>query len=80
MTEYEWTACNDPVPMLDLLRWQATDRKLRLFAVACCRHIVVFAEILATPKLEIGSGIRPVQAAKTSLERPYCCTLVTLDP
>ena len=41
MTEGEWTACNDPVPMLDLLRWQATDRKLRLFAVACCRHIHV---------------------------------------
>ena len=41
MTESEWLTCTDPVPMLDLLRWQATDRKLRLFAMACCRHIPV---------------------------------------
>ncbi len=39
MTEDEWMACTDPGPMLDFLRDKATDRKLRLFAVACCRDI-----------------------------------------
>jgi hypothetical protein len=40
MTEDEWLACEDPFEMWTfLLRNQATDRKLRLFAVACCRRL-----------------------------------------
>jgi hypothetical protein len=39
MTEAEWLACADTSPMLDFLRTSATNRKLRLFAVACCRRV-----------------------------------------
>lgn len=39
MTDAEWLACADPEPMLESLRGTAGSRRMRLFAVACCRHI-----------------------------------------
>jgi len=38
MTAKEWLECNDPTPMLELLRPQASERKLRLFASGICRR------------------------------------------
>ena len=39
MTEAEWAVCADPKSMLKSLRDFASERKLRLFACACCRHV-----------------------------------------
>ena len=39
MTEVEWMTATDPRPMLDFIGAQASQRKLRIFAFACCRSV-----------------------------------------
>ena len=49
MTEAEWLACPDPAPMLEFLRGKVSDRKLRLFSLACVNR---FQPELADPCME----------------------------
>lgn len=39
MDEAEWLRCTDPYPMLAFVKGKASERKLRLFALASCRRI-----------------------------------------
>jgi hypothetical protein len=39
MTEAEWLVCTDPQKMLKSLRRKSNERRLRLFACACCRLV-----------------------------------------
>jgi hypothetical protein len=39
VTEDEWRTGNDPLPLIEFLWGRSSDRKLRLFAVCCCRLI-----------------------------------------
>jgi hypothetical protein len=42
MTEQDWLEATDPLPMLDFLKDKTSERKLRLFSVACCRRFWPF--------------------------------------
>ena len=54
MTEAEWLAATDPRPMLDSLRGKASERKLRLFAAACCRrNWHALSEDVSRPGVEV---------------------------
>jgi hypothetical protein len=46
MTEKQWWRSADPRPMVELVRGRAGERKLRLFACACCR---AYPAVLADP-------------------------------
>jgi hypothetical protein len=39
MTEAEWLTCADPFSMLAFQRDRASERKMRLFGVGCCRRL-----------------------------------------
>lgn len=56
MTEREWWACTSPLKMLLFLRGKVSERKLRLFAAACCRTI--------WPLLPPGRGEHAVEVAE----------------
>jgi len=95
MTEQEWLECTDPTPMLEFLRGKASERKLRLFACACCRSIwhhfhdewrrfVEIAELFADGKVDCSMLARQRELAYETMCESVSSSgtmpwLVTLD-
>ena len=68
MTEKQWFRCHYVEDMLDHLADKATNRKLRLFAVACCQRI---AHLLIDPRSQEAVRVaeRLAEGEKRSAER-----------
>ena len=83
MTEQEWLQATDPNPMLEFILGKASDRKLRLFSVACCRRIwnllfdersrkaVEVAELLADGHPTLRQPLQVYEAASDAADR-FC--------
>lgn len=68
MTESEWRTCTDPKPMLEFLRGKASDRKLRLFAVACCRLVLKKVRVSPVAEHEVDVAERYADGAASTEE------------
>jgi hypothetical protein len=67
VTEAEWLACADPAAMLAHLRGRADDRRLRLFAVACCRRVQHIYDAAARNAIDVAE--RMADGLATNAER-----------
>jgi hypothetical protein len=71
MTENEWLAHDDPVPMLEFVASRAGDRKLRLFLCACCARVLESSARRGgtTPASHRAWGMRTLWSALRTVER-----------
>jgi len=77
MTEAEWLTWDDPRGMLAMLRDRASNRKLRLYACACCRRLDRLMsdprnqEHLAVAERAADGGVTAAELAQKSRARPW---------
>jgi hypothetical protein len=71
MTEREWLLGTDPAPMFNLLDADVGDRKLRLFAAACCRGIWHLIPQPERARVEVAERVADGLASRNDLCPPY---------
>lgn len=71
VSEDQWTACPSPLWMLERLRGQVSNRKLRLYACACCRLLrrASLEEPRCREAVEVAEQYADGQANAEELER-----------
>jgi hypothetical protein len=84
MNRTDWLSSNDPMPMLDWLLAQpvvGNERKLRLFACACCRRLE--ATLRGHEQWlvrEIERGEQMAEAGRLSIAKPHLGRSAVLSP
>jgi hypothetical protein len=70
MTEADWDTCTSPEAMLAFLRGtgKASDRKLRLFAVACCRRFFRWTSEAFQGQLDVAERYADGRATRGELK------------
>ena len=69
MTEEQWLTCTDPTLMLEFLQGKVSDRKLRLFAGACCRGLLGANNEYARQAVEVVELFADGHSNKAALKR-----------
>jgi hypothetical protein len=90
MNRTEWLGCHDPMLMLGAVRQRASDRKLQLFARACCRRAadlfapdhaaqarLLFEDDSETGWTASGAPLAPEPTDPFILELAFCLTDVS---
>jgi hypothetical protein len=85
VTEAQWLACTDPMPMLEFLRGKASNRKLRLFAVECFRRVLRFRaeerhRLAVQVKERYVEGQATQQEVGTAIDGEYDDPYYAVDP
>jgi hypothetical protein len=71
MTETEWRECDHPEAMLNAVAGRASDRKLRLFAVACCRRLNHLLKESSRSALIVAERFAEADASAEALEEAH---------
>jgi len=69
MDAARWLACTDPMPMLEFLCSKVSGRKLRLFAVACCRRVSHMLTAEAREGVELAEHVAEGLADSTECKK-----------
>src|SRR5437660_343132 len=68
MTKHEWAVSDCPYTMFQFIRREASKRKLRLFAVACCRRIwLLLPEECCRKAIEVSEWYADQSATKEEI-------------
>jgi hypothetical protein len=74
VTEAEWDACIDPEKVLMFLRDRTSERKLRLFACACCRRLWRLAPEQSQRVLELVESFADGLASEAEIRQAMVAT------
>jgi hypothetical protein len=80
MTEAEWLAAQKPELMLKFVQEVASDRKLRLFAIACCRQVwPLLTDARSQRAVAIAERFTEQLASQAELDVSWQCGEVALQ-